>query len=149
MDNVKIVDMSDAMKFDIPESKVIAHGVWFDPVKIAAASEHDIHVAVIADRYHAKSHKLWKFQSKVCVGSNNPDGTSSYSILKQRMLYLDTQLIKLTGKPADRKRLVVYNLPGIGIKQRDEFLAEKLKQINESFAVTVWNPPAGYSRGQL
>lgn len=150
MDNVKVVDMSGALKFDVPESKVIAHGAWFDPVKIAASSEYDFHVAVISDCYKSKSHKLWKFRrSELRVGLAAPEVTGGYSILKQRMLYLDTCLIKLTGKPADRERLVIYNLPGVNVQQRKDFLVEKLKQINESFAVTTWKPPVGYNRVKL
>lgn len=147
MNNLKVIDLSGILKFDLPESKVIAHDTWFDPKKIAAASEHDFHIAVITDCYHAKTQKLWKFRcSQLRVGLKAPEVTGNYSILKQRMLYLDTCLIKLTGKPADRSRLVIYNLPGVNIKQRTEFLSEKLKQINESFPVTVWNPPAGFNR---
>lgn len=65
-------------------------------------------------------------------------------ILKQRFAYLDSVLIKLTGKPADRLRMTLYYTQDP--KNKVEFGKAVVAGFENSFN-RYWTPPAGYKRG--
>lgn len=138
MENTKVVDLTGVMKFDIPEAEIVPHINWFDPKKIAESSDTAIHVVVISDvpyikpRNHMENVKV-NYKAKP-------------SILRQRLLYLDQCLIKLTGKPANRDRLVINNFPYTTIQQRNEILSLKVKQLSNRPVVIYWDPAAGFNK---